>query len=92
MKLIKYVLNEDGTIPEYIIDGGYYPAQNSNQPPQDLTLIGLVDDIVPGESFSSPEEIKNYLISIGGEEWKDIENNSIDLEFSANQLWQKVVQ
>lgn len=91
MKLIKYVLNEDGTIPEYIIDGGYYPAQNSNQSPQDLTLIGVVDDVVPSASFSGPEEIKNYLISIGGEEWKDVDNNPIDLEFCSTQLWQKVI-
>lgn len=91
MKLITYVLNEDGTVPEFIIDGGYYPSPNLDAPPQDIVLIGLVEDSVPGESFNSQLEIKNYLISIGGLEWRDIENNPLDLDILSNNLWQKVL-
>lgn len=51
--LITYKLNEDGTIPDYIIDGGYYP--------NDSVLIGVSSNNNSG--FQSKEELIVYLAS-----------------------------
>lgn len=31
MKLIRYTLNKDGTIPDFVIDGGYFPKPNGGK-------------------------------------------------------------
>ena len=63
-KIVKYVLNSDGTIPSEIADGGYYPKPNSNNSPQDTTLIGVTTNesnyVGEGELISE-SAIKLYL-------------------------------
>jgi hypothetical protein len=60
MKLITYTLNSDGTIPEYIIDGGYLPVKNNNQSPQDFNFVGIVNDDFSSNGFMSEIELLNY--------------------------------
>jgi hypothetical protein len=47
MKMIKYTLNADGTIPDYVLDGGYLAVANASSSPQDLDLIGVATDDAP---------------------------------------------
>lgn len=52
MKVTTYTLNADGTIPAFVINGGMFPRTNGNSSPQDLTLVGIVDDDAEGESYT----------------------------------------
>ena len=44
-KIIKYTLNSNGTIPDYIADGGYYGKANGGSSPQDYDMIGATVDL-----------------------------------------------
>ena len=63
-KIIKYTLNSDGTIPDYIADGGYYGKANGGSSPQDYDMIGATVDgstqLGIGE-LTSEADVKTYL-------------------------------
>jgi hypothetical protein len=61
MKLIKYTLTPEGTIPEYVTDGGYLAFENNNAWPQNLDLVGVANDDAPQEGFASKEALLAYL-------------------------------
>jgi hypothetical protein len=61
MKLVTYTLNEDGTIPSDIIDGGYLAVKNQQIPPQDYTFIGLAEDSNLRETFTTKQNLIDYL-------------------------------
>lgn len=86
-KIIKYTLNEDGTIPEYIINGGYLADPRSGPSPQDWTLVGLAIDDAPGEVISSREDLMSYVIDLGGELWTDPSGNPINLDSLVDFIW-----
>lgn len=86
-KIAKYILNPDGTIPSFVISGGYFSVKNDNEPPQDWTIVGVVEDHPGLESFLDLDSLVNYLESIGGLEWVDIQGNLIDLYKEASFLW-----
>lgn len=65
MKIIKYTLNSDGTIPEYIIDGGYLTKYNGNPSPQDHDLIGIATDNAPEVGYASEAELLQYVEESG---------------------------
>ena len=44
MKLIKYTLNTNGTVPDYVIDGGYFAVANGGVSPKDWDLVGVAND------------------------------------------------
>lgn len=52
MKVTTYVLNSDGTIPDFVLNGGMFPKANENPSPQDWTLIGVVSDEAEGEPYT----------------------------------------
>ena len=60
MKLVIYTLNADGTIPEYVIDGGYLPWSNNQPSPQDLDLVGVATDEALQVGFVSEEDLLTY--------------------------------
>ena len=78
-KVVRYTLTAQGTIPEEIEDGGYFPKANSNASPQDWDLIGVTKD---GSSFTGEQEftaksaLTTYMTSIGA----PFENKTIDDE------------
>jgi len=86
-KIIKYVLNEDGTVPEYVINGGYLADATGGLSPQDWTLVGLATDDAPGEVISSREDLMTYIISLGGETWVDPQGNPVNLDALADFIW-----
>ena len=65
-KIIKYTLNSNGSIPDYIEDGGYYPKSNGGSSPQNHDLIGATVDgsseVGIGELISEAA-VKSYLDS-----------------------------
>ena len=92
MKIVLYELNADGTIPAWIVTGGFYPVENSLEAPQDLTMIGIADDASPVAAFASKDELKTYLTSVsGGWQRPSLDNPDLRRSFSASdastKLW-----
>jgi hypothetical protein len=61
MKIIKYTLTPDGSVPEYVIDGGYFPVENNNPIPQNYTIVGVAIDAATEESFDDEATLLDYL-------------------------------
>ena len=67
-KIVRYTLTAEGTIPEEIEDGGYFPKANSNASPQDWDLIGVTKDgssFTGEQEFASKSALTTYMTSIG---------------------------
>jgi hypothetical protein len=60
MKLVVYTLNSDGSIPEYIIDGGYFGVSNNNLSPQNIDLVGVATNSAPQIGFANEVELLTY--------------------------------
>lgn len=96
MKIVKYLLNVDGTIPEYIIDGGYFPVESGLDWPQEYYLIGIAEQWSQDTSFSSVGDLVSYLDTCGTTfmELSDPESLTlvpIDTTVEATELWNKLV-
>ena len=88
-KIIRYNLELDGTIPPYIEDGGYFASSNSNQPPQDLDLIGVTDSTETGlAEFENKESLLEYLQDVG-QEWKSDDGSAFDFVGAVDWIWAK---
>lgn len=61
-KIVSYKLNSDGTIPDFIQDGGYFPSAPTWE---DAVLLGVTfaDAYVPRgtATYSSKEQVISYL-------------------------------
>ena len=55
MKVTTYTLNADGTIPEFVTEGGAFPLANDNDSPQDWTLVGVCTDDAPGDAMTEAQ-------------------------------------
>jgi hypothetical protein len=90
MKLIKYTLNSDGTIPSYVTDGGYLAVANASSSPQDLDLIGIANDDAPQEGFANEAALLSY-VEENNLEFKDpITEEIIPLETIIASIWGKL--
>lgn len=88
-KIITYTLEADGTVPVYILDGGYFPTPNDNPSPQDWTLVGVSTDAAPGQGFFDAAAIEAHLVSIGGESWTNPDGSPVDLAALAAVMWER---
>ena len=96
-KIIKYNLTSGGTIPTYILDGGYYPKANSNASPQDWDMIGATvdgsDETGLGE-LANAAAIKSYLDTYTSD-WKERNDAGEEIDFNqttaANSIWAKKI-
>lgn len=86
MFVISYVLNPNGTIPDNVIDGGYFSVPNNNPWPQDITLCGVATNVEQHHKFETEQELCDYLISVSSN-WKDIDGNPFDPVLNASWLW-----
>lgn len=86
-KIITYTLEADGTVPVYILDGGYFPTPSGDASPQDWLLVGAAVDSAPGEGFADAAAIEGYLVSIGGESWTKPDGTPVNLAAQAAALW-----
>ena len=91
MKLVKYVLNADGTIPSHIIDGGYFGVSNDNANPQDVTLLGFTNDDSQESAFNTKEEFANYLESADVKNINPITKEVLPLADLVDFYWNKIV-
>jgi len=87
MIIAKYVLNPDGTVPWFVVDGGYFPDTREGTSPQDWTLVGVVDPASMMTGFADVAELTAYLVSIGGDTWTDIDGEPVDVAAQAGHLW-----
>lgn len=55
MKVTTYTLNADGTIPDFVDNGGYFPDSREGDSPQDWTLVGVCTDDAPGDAMTEAE-------------------------------------
>lgn len=86
MQIATYVLNLDGTVPDFVIDGGYFAASSVAASPQDWTLVGVVDDSVQS-AFATVDDLTEYLATISGGEWTDMEGHPVDIAQEAARMW-----
>lgn len=90
MKIIKYTLNSNGTIPYYVIDGGYLAVSNNNLSPQDLDLIGLANDEASEVEFATEANLLQYAQGLNLHYTNSFTNEEIPLETVVNQVWSKL--
>ena len=55
MKVTTYTLNADGTIPDFVDNGGYFPDARVGDSPQYWTLVGVCTDDAPGDGMTEAE-------------------------------------
>lgn len=90
MKLIVYTLNADGTIPEYVVDGGYLACLNNNASPQNLDLVGVATNDAEQTGFANKAALTAYVESKDFE-FKDPRTNEIiPNQTIVNQIWSKL--
>ena len=90
MKIIKYTLTADGTIPDYVIDGGYLASLNNNTTPQDWDLIGVATDEASEVGFASKADLVQYAQSLDLHYTNSLTNEEIPLETIVGQVWAKL--
>ncbi len=94
-KIIKYTLEANGTIPNYIDDGGYYPKPHGGNSPQDWVFIGATSDSSSetglGE-LANKAAVKSYLDSYTSD-WKERDGEGNETDFdqdaAATHIWTK---
>lgn len=92
MKLVIYKLNEDGTVPNFIVDGGYIPTPNGGVAPQDYNLIGISNNDLSENAFTNEDSLISYINESGLSFTDPDTNESIPFEVIANSIWSKLSQ
>jgi hypothetical protein len=90
MKMIKYVLTPQGTIPEYVTDGGYLAWDNSGIWPQNLDLVGVANDSATEPSFANEAELLTYAQSKNFKFKEPMSDEITPLETVISNLWSKL--
>jgi hypothetical protein len=90
MKLIVYTLNTDGTIPNYVIDGGYIPWGNGSTSPQDWDLVGVATDDAEQTGFVNEAALLAYVVSKGFEFKNPITEEVMAPETVVSSIWNKL--
>lgn len=90
MKLIKYTLNANGTIPEYITNGGYLTVANNGTSPKDYDLIGVANDDAPQTGFANQAALLAYIQEKNFEFKDPITEEITPLETIVSSIWSKL--
>jgi len=90
MKIVVYTLNADGTIPEYILDGGYFDVANGGSWPQHMDLVGVATDDAPQTGFANKTELLEYLQEKNLTFKDSITEEVIPLSNLVNSIWSKL--
>lgn len=61
MKVIVYQLKDDGTTPEYVINGGFFVKNVDNPHPKCWNFIGIANDDALEQSFQTKNDLLKYL-------------------------------
>lgn len=89
MKVIKYTLDIDGTIPKNIIDGGYFPVPSELESPQDYYLVGIAESYSREPEFLTEQELIDYL-NQSEVSWIDADGNDRDLDAEVSELFSRI--
>ena len=92
MKLIIYTLTPNGTVPDYVIDGGYLACNNNNASPQDLDLIGIATDDAEQTGFTDQAELLEYVQSKNFQFKNPLTNETITQQTMVSYIWNKLQQ
>ena len=95
--MISYQLTTEGTIPEYVIDGGYYPNDINSK----MVLLGIGDADLQFDQtvtlFANVSELETYIASYtAGDRWMTRalhpydEGIPFDPKIAADYLWAKL--
>ena len=90
MKLIKYTLTAEGTVPSYVTDGGYFAVANTNSSPQDWDLVGVANDDAPQTGFANEAALLAYCQSKNFVFTDPITEEIIPLETVVSSIWSKL--
>lgn len=91
MKLVIYNLNTDGTIPNYITDGGYLASNNNNPSPQDYDLVGVATNDAPQTAIASEAALLAYCQSKNFTDFVNpITEEVIPLTTVVSSIWSKL--
>ena len=92
MKVIIYTLTPEGTIPNYVIDGGQFPVENNKDFPQNLDLVGAAMDNALEEGFSDEAALLGYVENKGFTFTDFITEEVIPLEIMVNRVWNQFAE
>lgn len=91
-KIISYKLNEDGTIPDFVEDGGYL-AKNANDTPN-MIIVGISKDGADLSNIVTEFASETELLSYAQEEnfvfTDDLTKEIIPLELVISSIWNKL--
>ena len=90
MKMIKYTLNSDGTIPDYVADGGYLAKSNGSASPQDYDLIGVATDAAPQTGYANEAALLQYAEDSEFVFTNPTTEEVIPLETVVSSIWSKL--
>jgi hypothetical protein len=90
MKMIKYTLNADGTVPDYVLDGGYLAVANASSSPQDLDLVGVAADDAPQAGYANEAALLAYAEEKNLEFKNPITEEITPLETVISLMWSKL--
>lgn len=89
-KIVSYNLNLDGTVPDYIVDGGHLGWPNSKPFPQSLDLVGVATDQAPQSGFASEADLLSYAQAKGLSYLDTTTDTIIPLEEIISSVWAKL--
>lgn len=90
MKLIKYTLNTNGTVPDYVIDGGYFAVANGGTSPKDWDLVGVANDDALQTGFANEAALLAYAQEKNLVFKDPITEEVIPLETVVSSIWSKL--
>lgn len=77
MKVVIYTLNENGEIPEHVLDGGYFPNPNGGAFPQDVDMVGIATDEASATELATRADVLAYCATFMDETVPISESESI---------------
>lgn len=89
MKVIRYTLESDGTVPTSVIEGGYFSKNNNNSSPQDNDLIGFSDTWTGLEEYETKADLETYVHSFLSDYVDQATNRTIVIQDLIDDFWSK---
>jgi len=89
MKVIRYTLLANGTVPSNVVDGGYFIKENGGQSPQDYDLIGLSLNWTGIEEYTTKTSFENYIKSFVSDSVDQFIGETILVQDLIDDFWNK---
>ena len=89
MKVIRYTLLSNGTIPSNVTDGGFFIKHNGGQSPQDYDMIGLSLDWTGIEEYTTKTSFENYIKSFVSDSVDQFIGETILVQDLIDDFWNK---